>query len=102
MKEKKKHRIIHIAYLVLGLTALAMCGLIGCAQSEGRDNAAEAEGKSSPAEDEKPAEDGSMTKAEAGENAGVNAEKTPEGDGLQEKDGNAGSEASDGTEGQGL
>lgn len=73
-------------------------------QSEGRDNAAEAEGKSSPAEDEKPAEDGSMTKAEAGagENAGVNAEKTPEGDGLQERDGNAGSEASDGTEGQGL
>lgn len=73
-------------------------------QPEGADNAAEAEGKSSPAEDEEPAEDGSMTKAEAGaeENAGANAEKTPEGNGLQERDGNAGSEASDGTELQNL
>lgn len=70
-------------------------------QPEGGDNATEAEGKSKPAENEKPEEEASVTKDDiaAGENAGVSAEKTMAVGHLQESGGDA---AFDGTELQGL
>ena len=50
MKEKRKHRIIHIVYLVLGLTVLAMCGLCGCAQSESREQTSDQDNTTATAE----------------------------------------------------